>query len=99
MSSLVSGEAFRVLQLKSPVVNKLRRKIPGANFAFRTDIYISGIYGYMYYISLFSICVLYIVTQPSHIKCIYLPTFENDFKTKKQGGILIKFTCSHWEII
>lgn len=30
MSSLLSGEAFRVLQLKAPVVNKLRTKIPGA---------------------------------------------------------------------
>lgn len=30
MSSLVSREAFLVLQLKEPVVNKLRTKIPGA---------------------------------------------------------------------
>lgn len=34
MSSLLSGEAVRVLQLKAPVVNKLRRKIPGVELGW-----------------------------------------------------------------
>lgn len=35
MSSLVSREAFLVLQLKAPVWNKLRTKIPGAELGLK----------------------------------------------------------------